>query len=124
MVGSSTGFCDQSTVAGGASGKKSSATNSAPVSRLPVRNCARTPCATKVSISFLRTASRSAPGASVEDLDPERCAIQADGHRHGELEGLGVELRADLGDLADRDARNSTGAPAASPRTESLKTSR
>ena len=54
MVGSCTGVCDQSTVAGGAPGKKSNATNTAPVSRFPVRNCARTPWATRESINFLR----------------------------------------------------------------------
>ncbi len=43
MVGSCTGFCDQSTVAGGAPGKKSNATIADPVSRFPERNCARTP---------------------------------------------------------------------------------
>ncbi len=70
----------------------------------PMRSCARTPCATRLSISFRRTASRSAPGAQVDDLDAEPLRVEADRHRRGELEGLRVDLRADLGDLADRDA--------------------
>ena len=104
MVGSCTGFCDQSSVAGGASGKKSNATNSAPVSRLPVRSCARTPCATRVSISCLRMVVEIRAGRQVDDLDPEPLRVEVDGHRRGELEGLRVDLRADVGDLADRNA--------------------
>ena len=63
--------CDQSTVAGGASGKKSKATNSAPVSRLPVRSCARTPCATSVSIICVAHGLEVGAGRQVADLDAE-----------------------------------------------------
>ena len=104
MVGSRTGFCDQSTVAGGASGKKSNATNSAPVSRFPVRSCARTPCATRRVDQLPAHRREVRAGRQVDDLDAEPLRVQADGHRRGELEGLRVDLRADLGDLADRNA--------------------
>lgn len=45
-VGSSGGFALRLTSALGAVGKKSAATYSCPVNRLPVRSCARNPCAT------------------------------------------------------------------------------
>ena len=123
-VGNCTGFCDQSTVAGAAPGKKSSATNAAPVSRFPVCSCARTPCATSESISFLRMVSRSTPGRPREDLDPESPRVEVDSHRHRELEGLQVDLRAHVRDLADRDAAKlDRRAAAAVPRTDSLKMS-
>ena len=48
--------------------------------------------------------SRSAPDAPVDDLDPEPLRVQVDSHRHRELEGLQVDLRANVRDLADRDA--------------------
>ena len=73
VVGSCTGFCDQSTVAGGAPGKKSSDTYTAPVSRFPVLSCARTPWATRLSIIFLRMASRSSPGFRSMILTPSLC---------------------------------------------------
>ena len=62
-VGICTGFCDQSSVTGGASGKKSTATNNDPLIMLPVRNCARSPRATRASITLLWSAAVGVDGS-------------------------------------------------------------
>ena len=49
-------------------------------------------------------ASRFTPGVEVQHLDPEPPRVQLDRHRHRELEGLQVDLRANVHDLADRNA--------------------
>src|ERR1700674_906950 len=40
----------------------------------------------------------------IKDFDSESLRVQADCHGHRELEGLQVDLRADIRDLADGDA--------------------
>ncbi|MEJ0089282.1 MAG: hypothetical protein WDM80_05985 [Limisphaerales bacterium] len=50
-VGNCTGFCDQSKVTLGSSGKKLIATNNDPLIRFPVFNSVRNPRETKVSIT-------------------------------------------------------------------------
>ena len=61
----------------GASGKKSKATKRAPVSRLPVRSCARTPCATRLSISWRRSASQVRARAAGPHLHARAAGLRA-----------------------------------------------
>ena len=71
IVGSSRGLCDQSTVAGGASGKKSNATNSAPVSRLPGLQLRADPVRRPACRSACGGWREILAGPLVDDLDAE-----------------------------------------------------
>ena len=104
IVGSCTGSCDQSTVAGGALGEKVERHehgSGQQVSRPQLR---------ADSMSHHRVDQPSAhgceirPSRQVENLDAESLRVQMDSHRHRELSGFGVELRANIGHLADRNA--------------------
>ena len=123
MVGNSTGVCDQSTVAGGAPGKKSNATNTDPVSRFPVRNCARTPRDTRESNNFLRMASKSAWDFKPRTLTPSRCASKwmVTGTENSRVFTSTCARTAATSPIGT--PRNSTGAPGTSPLTDSLKMS-
>ena len=57
-----------------------------------------------LSINFLRIDLEKIWGGCANDLDSEPRWIELDSHRHQELESLHVNLRADIGDLAYRDA--------------------
>ena len=110
-----TGFCDQSIVTGGASGKKSNATNSAPVSRLPDLQLRASPRATSVSISSGDAWRRVLAAAMSTILTPSRAGSTRTVTGTENSKVFGVELRADVGDLADRDALELDRRAAAQP---------
>ncbi len=62
-------------------------------------------------------------GRFVNDPYTQPRRVQVDCYRHRELEGLQVDLCANLRHFANGDPRNSTGAPTVSPRTDPLKIS-
>ena len=105
MVGSCTGFCDQSTVAGGAPGKKSSDTYTAPVNRFPVFKLRTDPVGHQAVDHLPAHGFEIFAGLQVRDLDSESLRVHMDRHRHREFEGLQVDLRANLRDLSDQECR-------------------
>ncbi|MCY1314428.1 hypothetical protein D9M70_650690 [compost metagenome] len=76
-VGMGIGRAELSKATFGASGWKSSEIYNCPVSRLPLRACARSPCSTKLEISMLIPASSSAASFLAASIfrctGPSRC---------------------------------------------------
>ena len=107
----------------GAPGKKSSDTYTDPVKRFPVFNCARTPWATKASINLRRMVSRLPPGPRSKIFTPSLrgSRLIVTGAENSKVFRSICALISETVPIGI--PRNSTGAPAASPRTESLKMS-
>ena len=104
VVGSCGGFCDQSTVARGASGEEVERHIRRTRQEVPCLQLRTDPMRHKSVDQFPAHGIKVRAGTQIKDFDSESSWIQTDGHRRREFECLDIDLRTDIRNLADRNA--------------------